>query len=729
MTTAMRALRPRLAQLLMLTIAALYVLLLVAAVTGAPWLFLAVLLASQAVDEFVNRRSVGGRAILRRLQFGQSNRALLREVLLLVLVARHGSPGAAALVAVGVAVLALMTGRGVLVALDPVLRAVSTLPVETRNVPMTSPELVRATLDIAGDAPLPDDEDAPYDDAAEAGGQSGQSGQPVLPGLAGLTARFAGWRTDTASALFTLSGLVVVGGTLAAAAGAPWLVAGLAVAATAAMLARARHVLATIRARRAPGLRDRYLGLVAEQVRALAPEVILYFSGSRDSAYQLNMWLPVLAATDRRPLVMLRERVHLSTLGPTNVPVVCLPDPVDVMNFALPTARVALYVANVGKNIHLLREPRLKHVFIGHGDSDKVASVNPFSKVHDEIWVAGRAARERYRLAQVGVRDDSVVEVGRPQLDAIVTADAAAAAGLAAIGPDGARRRPLTVLYAPTWEGWTSSTAQTSLVTQGVALVTALLDPRLDVRVVFKPHPLTGTVSPQAAAALRSIERLLLQAGGLDTATRPGPEPTGDPVLAAERAQAWSERFWAALPPQRHVVVRSAAPTLFDCFNRTDLLVGDISSVVSDFVASEKPYVVTNPDAVPEHEFRAANPSTSGAYLLTPGGPDVAALVALVRGDDPLRTARRAAREHLLGPADPPSIVRWNAAVERLWATSEAQWGPVGAAPGPVTEGLVAEAAAAPSEAVPADAVRRTPSGAARAASTASAGSSAAPGR
>ena len=86
------------------------------------------------------------------------------------------------------------------------------------------------------------------------------------------------------------------------------------------------------------------------------------------------------------------------------------------MNMDLSTVRVALYAANVGKNIHMLRVPTMKHVFIGHGDSDKLASVNPFSKVYDEVWTAGRAGRDRYAIADVGVRDDDIVEVGRPQL-------------------------------------------------------------------------------------------------------------------------------------------------------------------------------------------------------------------------------------------------------------------------------------------------------------------------
>ena len=103
------------------------------------------------------------------------------------------------------------------------------------------------------------------------------------------------------------------------------------------------------------------------------------------------------------------------------------------MNMDLSMVRVALYAANVGKNIHLLRVPTMKHVFIGHGDSDKAASVNPFSKAYDEVWVAGRAGRDRYAIADVGVRDEDIVEVGRPQLAPIRPGDGV---------PDGPTSRP-----------------------------------------------------------------------------------------------------------------------------------------------------------------------------------------------------------------------------------------------------------------------------------------------
>ncbi|NEE17172.1 hypothetical protein G3M58_63230, partial [Streptomyces sp. SID7499] len=86
---------------------------------------------------------------------------------------------------------------------------------------------------------------------------------------------------------------------------------------------------------------------------------------------------------------------------------------------------------------------------------DKLASVNPYSKVYDEVWTAGRAGRDRYALADVGVLDQDIVEVGRPQLEPIKSWT-------------GTAKNPVpTVLYAPTWEGWDDNPGNTSLLLAG----------------------------------------------------------------------------------------------------------------------------------------------------------------------------------------------------------------------------------------------------------------------
>ncbi len=405
-----------------------------------------------------------------------------------------------------------------------------------------------------------------------------------------------------------------------------------------------------------------------QRIRALEPEVIVHFTGSVDAVYQINMWLKPLSDLQRPVLLMLRERAMLAALAPTELPVVCMPDSVTVMSAKLTSARVAMYVAHSGKNIHLLREPGMRHVFIGHGDSDKVSSINPFAKAYDELWVAGPAARERWAAADVGIRDDAIVEVGRPQLIAIDHVDRP---------PEGGRKR---ILYAPTWEGWTNEDFGTSITDMGPVLIEGLLAAPGDWEILYKPHPFTGVRDPRARRAHNAIVDMLERANG----AKPGPsqaprvraltERLSEPGLSAaqfaELSAEWEAAFWSEHEPGAHLVIDAKLPELFSCFNHADAMIADVSSVVSDFLSSGKPYVCANPRGIDPDQFLRENPTTGGAYLLGPDCPELGEILAQIRGEDPLATRRLELREHILGPAEPPSIHRWRDAVDRLAATA-----------------------------------------------------------
>lgn len=465
---------------------------------------------------------------------------------------------------------------------------------------------------------------------------------------------------------------------------------------TAALAATALLVPFLVGARRIPRP-DRVLRFAQDWLREYRPEVVVYFSGAGESAYQINMWLEAVSQLPGRPLVVLRERAVAANLGLTALPVLCVPKANDLMALDFTPARVCLYPANTGKNIHMLRNPRLRHVFIGHGDSDKVASVNPYSKVYDEVWTAGRAGRDRYRAARVGVRDDEIVEVGRPQLGAV------------APGPTGNPVR--TVLYAPTWEGWTDDPGNTSLITAGPGLVAALLKvPGL--RVLYKPHPFTGIRDPRARAAHRRVTALIdaanRAAGGsadsavsdavrrrlaqlerrltaaetfderVDEAQRSRDSGRAAPAAVAElrrTIEEWHRVFWAGRGASRHLVVEGPRPSLYSCFNQSDLLISDVSSVVADFVASGKPYAVVNCGAVgSDDRFREENPTVGAAYLVGPDGGGLERALNAMRDPsaDDYAEARRELRTYLLGPPDPDAQARFAHAVEDLRRRAEA---------------------------------------------------------
>jgi hypothetical protein len=540
---------------------------------------LVAVVVSQAVDLLVVTNE-DVRAALARGQLGISTRTIIRELAIIALVLTDGwasrdTSRAGALCLVGVGSLRLLYHL-----LMVLIRRRAVLPVETLNI------------DLSGIRP-----------------------PPLLPDLMKrrLSERFHGL---SAVALVGAAGAVVLHHAviLIVAVGGVLAVQLVAVGAAVSWLLRSRGAV----------IRDRYLAQVYRRVTALHPQVMLYHTGTPDSAHQVNMWLGATEQIGRTPIVALRERGCLVELAPTTLPVICIPDAVDFMTFALPEVRVAMYTANVGKTIHMLREPGVRHIFIGHGDSDKTASFNPFSRVYTEIWVAGEAGRDRYRRAGVGVRDEDIVEVGRPQLDGINVVP----------GPIGDRE--LVVLYAPTWEGWTGDPTHTSLVRTGPQLVERLVGfPK--VRVIYKPHPFTGTVSNDAAVADAKIRATLTRAGG------------------------------------GHLTVVGASPTLYDCFNDADLMVADISSVLSDFIYSEKPYVVANLTGLTEEAFRAQYPSASTAYLLDPNGERIGAILDLARDTDPLAADRRVLKHYLLGPDEPDAMTRFAAAVETAYTTAVEQ--------------------------------------------------------
>ena len=74
----------------------------------------------------------------------------------------------------------------------------------------------------------------------------------------------------------------------------------------------------------------------------LAPDLVLYYGGSADALYQLEMWLPTFEASDHRTLVVLRDREALRLLRPTSLPVVCIPAGTALVSFDLSSVRGAL---------------------------------------------------------------------------------------------------------------------------------------------------------------------------------------------------------------------------------------------------------------------------------------------------------------------------------------------------------------------------------------------------
>jgi hypothetical protein len=414
---------------------------------------------------------------------------------------------------------------------------------------------------------------------------------------------------------------LALGLTLGADEGA-WAVAGFLVL-VAAVLTQTAFVAVVVRKTRRL-LSSASVGRYRKQLRAeldeLAPQLLVYFSGDDDATYQLNQWMPVFERLEIPLVYVIRERIHLQQMHDTAKPVLYARRHREVEDAVVPSARVALYVGNAGRNVHLLRYPQLKHVFLNHGDSDKASSANPFVRAYDRLFVAGEVAIQRYADGGVEIPRERFVIIGRPQLDRVL---------------DGRRKLddgPITLLYAPTWEGYFETTDYSSLERMGPAMIAEVLRTHPEVRVVFKPHPLSGLVRPGMTRARQEVERMLRDAGAPH-------------VVAADH-------------PKRD---------LLDWFDRSDVLLADVSAVVTDWLHTDKPYLLTNPRGIEVGEFHHRFPSHGAAYLVDPDG-DLAARVREAIGADPLAADRSRLKRVVLGSHPAGPFASFQAALEDLIA-------------------------------------------------------------
>lgn len=86
--------------------------------------------------------------------------------------------------------------------------------------------------------------------------------------------------------------------------------------------------------------------------------------------------------------------------------------------------------------------------------------------------------------------------------------------------------------------------------------------------------------------------------------------------------------------------------SVFECMNASDALVGDISSVVSDYLYSNKPIALAHHGGA---DVLAEYPIARGTYLMPVDG-DLTAPLRDLLGPDPKAAERAAVRTYYLGP-------------------------------------------------------------------------------
>ena len=183
----------------------------------------------------------------------------------------------------------------------------------------------------------------------------------------------------------------------------------------------------------------------------------------------------------------------------------------------------------------------------------------------------------------------------------------------------GAPRRRRSV-YAPTWEGWGDDPHHSSLAYVGVELIERLAA-RTDIRVRYRPHPLTGRRSRDCGAHQRILGLV-------------GQVPDDEPIA--------------------------------DSFAQSSGLIGDVSSVINDYLPWDRPYAVIDTREMGDRAVVERFPSTAGGFVMSLDLDRLDEFVnAALGGPDLTRTRRRELLTDALG--DPSTAqARFANAVTRL---------------------------------------------------------------
>jgi hypothetical protein len=315
------------------------------------------------------------------------------------------------------------------------------------------------------------------------------------------------------------------------------------------------------------------------------------FFGRKATSFHLEIWLPYIRRSRYRFVVMAGEdgfsdAVRKRVASISNLAIL---EPFEAAKAWLrlcPGFRGFLYIGNKQENFKVVNSfPGKLHIWLGHGESDKVYNAFRTASLFDSMFMARYGVVDRYPAAIRRWVAAGACAIGTPVVEG-------------AVKDPWNRPRPIrTLLYAPTWEGHGARADYSSLGEIGPDLAAAI--PALaerGTRVVMRPHPMTGHRRPE----LREIRDAIFAAGAMG---------------GRDKAQDFAE---------------------------ADVIVSDISGVTAEFLFTEKPAVMVMTERIAglgKDDARIAE-EYPWVYRWKAEAEPLVEQLARLEASDPLRGAR-----------------------------------------------------------------------------------------
>lgn len=323
-------------------------------------------------------------------------------------------------------------------------------------------------------------------------------------------------------------------------------------------------------------------------------DVLVNFPDGLRNLYQLQQWFAPLEHLSKSfsvAILCYRPETALRAAEGTDLKVVLTPsftDLSEVRNSLTP--KVILYPNQNYTNYRILGLDRSQHVFICHGESDKIYMASNWVKVFNYFFIAGQASHDRLeKYVRNYDVEQRTIRIGRPQVDIPSVPEIEKAAGR------------ITVLYAPTWEGGRSTMRYGSVESHGLSIIESLLnDGRF--QIIYRPHPRTGVHLKEVKAADNEIKKRINEANLRD--------PTAGHFIDST-SFGWQLDF-------------------------ADFMITDTSAVAYDWLTTAKPLLITRPveplTVMPESGYLAKT------HLLDASdAPDAASIVTRMLNNPSVR--------------------------------------------------------------------------------------------
>ena len=213
-------------------------------------------------------------------------------------------------------------------------------------------------------------------------------------------------------------------------------------------------------------------------------EFIVYY-GDQGADSHFSIWDPTFKSYEGRYISVFRNQKAYFSLNKRNrekvYPVSKIKD-LDSLLCRTENLKAILYPANNGVNLQAIRNSSLKHIFIGHGDSDKISSANKVLRLYDEVWVAGKAHIDRFVSTGINFSSIDFKVIGQPWMR-----DWLRDINRKVLHDD-------NVGYFPTWSGYFENANYSSLG-QFEAISKSITSILINSNIIVKMHPWTDSKS------------------------------------------------------------------------------------------------------------------------------------------------------------------------------------------------------------------------------------------